>query len=157
MIVVADTSPINYLILIGEIEVLGTLYGRVLIPKAVHEELSRPGAPEPVRLWIAQPPVWLEIRSHSAAPDPSLARLDLGEREAIALAEELAADQIVLDEMLGRRAAQKRGLTVIGTVGVLRDAASEGLLDLRSSIERLQRTNFHISPAILAILFDQSR
>jgi predicted nucleic acid-binding protein len=157
MIVVADTSPINYLILINEIDVLGALYGRVLIPKAVHEELSRPGAPDSVRLWIAQPPDWLEIRAHAIAPDPSLAKLDLGEREAIVLAEELAADQIVLDEMLGRRAAEKRGLSVIGTVGVLREAAWEGLLDLRSSIERLQKTSFHISPAILAILFDESR
>lgn len=55
MIVIADTSPINYLILIGEIEVLPALYGRVLIPPSVHEKLDRPRTPQAVRMWIAHP------------------------------------------------------------------------------------------------------
>jgi len=56
MIVIADTGPINYLILIGEIEVLPPLYHRVAVPPSVCEELKRPRAPEAVRTWIAQPP-----------------------------------------------------------------------------------------------------
>jgi predicted nucleic acid-binding protein len=153
MIVVADTTPINYLILIGEIDVLAKLYGRVVIPPAVQEELTRSRAPESVRAWIMRPPAWLEILSPAPMPeDTALSKLDAGERDAIALAEELSADQLIVDEMLGRREAERRGLSVIGTIGILREAAEEGLLDLRISIERLRQTSFHISPAILAAL-----
>jgi len=156
MIVVADTTPVNYLI--GEIDVLPRLYGRVVIPRAVHEELTHSRAPATVRAWIAQPPGWLEIFSPAPFADTALAKLDAGEREAIALAEQLSRSsdsiQLIVDELLGRREAERRGLPVIGTIGVLREAADEGLLDLRSAIERLRQTSFHISPAILARLLD---
>jgi predicted nucleic acid-binding protein len=56
MIVIADTGPVNYLILIDEIDLLPALYGQLLIPPSVHEELGRKRAPEAVRLWIARPP-----------------------------------------------------------------------------------------------------
>ncbi len=98
MIVVADTSPLNYLILIGEIEILAKIYGKVVIPNAVREELLRASAPEMVRNWTSQPPAWLEIRVPSMVPDASLAALDPGERDAIVLAEELGADQLVVDD-----------------------------------------------------------
>jgi predicted nucleic acid-binding protein len=54
MIVVADTSPINYLLLIKEIDTLSRMYGKVVIPRAVNEELLRPTAPEIVRVWIGE-------------------------------------------------------------------------------------------------------
>lgn len=154
MIVVADTTPVNYLILIGEIDVLAKLYGRVVIPQAVHEELTRSRAPASVRAWIETPPAWLEILSPATVSDIALAKLDAGERDAIALAEELFADQLIVDELLARREAERRGLSIIGTVGVLREAAEEGLLDLRAAVERLRQTSFHISPAILASLLN---
>ena len=102
MIVIADTGPINYLILIGEIELLPALYDRVAVPPSVCEELGRLRAPESVRAWIAQPPSWLEILTPTNSPDSGLAHLDAGERDAILLAEELAADQIIIDEIRGR-------------------------------------------------------
>jgi predicted nucleic acid-binding protein len=161
MIVVADTTPLNYLILIGAIYVLPRLYGRVVIPLAVHEELTHSGAPASVRAWIAQPPDWLEILSPVPVTDIALAKLDVGEREAIALAEQLSLSsdsiQLIVDELLGRREAERRGLAVIGTIGVLREAADEGLIDLRSAIELLRQTSFHISPAVLAQLLDDQR
>jgi predicted nucleic acid-binding protein len=157
MIVVADTTPINYLILIGEIEVLAKLYGRVVIPETVRSELTQAGAPARVREWIAHPPGWLEVLSPSMVPDADLERLDAGERDALALAVEHSADQVIVDELLGRREAERRGLSVIGTIGVLREAAYEGLLDLRIAVERLRQTSFHISPAILASLLDEQR
>ena len=155
MIVVADTTPVNYLILIGEIDVLAKLYGRVVIPFAVREELMRSRAPASVQAWIAQPPHWLEILSPVPVLDAALAKLDAGEREAIALAEELSADQLIVDEIKGRREAERRGLSVIGTLGVLREASVEGLLDLRTAIDCLRGTSFHISPAILASLLGE--
>jgi predicted nucleic acid-binding protein len=62
---------------------------------------------------------------------------------------------LIVDELLGRREAERRGLSVIGTIGVLREAAAEGLLDLRTAIERLRQTSFHISPLILASLIEE--
>jgi predicted nucleic acid-binding protein len=152
MIVVADTSPINYLILIGEIETLTKMYGRVVIPRAVREELLRPSAPEMVRIWMSQLPTWLEVHTPVNAPDASLAALDPGERDAIILAGELNADQLIVDDRQGRHEAEKRGIRVIGTLGVIREAATLGLLDLRTAVKRLEATSFHIAPEILTRL-----
>jgi predicted nucleic acid-binding protein len=78
--------------------------------------------------------------------------LDAGERAAITLAEELAADQLIVDDSFARRVAESRGVSVIGTIGVLQEAAELGLLDLRIAFERLQQTTFHVSPVLLARL-----
>jgi predicted nucleic acid-binding protein len=60
-VVVADTGPINYLVLIGRSEILPALFERGLIPSAVRDELLRPEAPEAVRNWMNAPPAWLEL------------------------------------------------------------------------------------------------
>ena len=155
-LVIADTGPINYLILIGEIEVIPILYGRIIVPTSVCDELKRTRAPKLVRFWIAHPPAWLERRASSQVPDAEIwkARLGAGERDAILLAQELSADDLLIDDLRGRREAQRRHLRFTGTLGVLRAAAKVGLLDLRSAVERLRRTNFHIAQEILDRLFD---
>jgi predicted nucleic acid-binding protein len=156
MIVVADTSPINYLILIEEIHILPKMYGTVAIPAAVRDELLRLSAPAMVRTWIGQLPSWLEVRVPENAPDALLAKLDPGERDAILLAGELRADRLIVDDPEGRREAEKRGLVVMGTLGVLQEAGSLGLLDLRVAVKRLQETSFYLAPEVLArLLKDQ--
>jgi predicted nucleic acid-binding protein len=152
MIVVADTSPVDYLILIQEIDVLPKIYGRVVIPQTVREELGRVSTPELVRSWMYHVPAWLEVRSPSTAPDSSLAKLDAGERDAIVLAAELHADQLIVDDREGRREAERRGIPVIGTLGVLREAAILKLLDIRVAVERLQTTSFFVAPEVLTSL-----
>jgi predicted nucleic acid-binding protein len=142
MIVIADTSPINYLILIEEIGILAKMYGKVVVPNAVRDELLRLSTPEVVRTWIGQAPAWLEVRTPVNAPDAMLAKLDPGERDAILLAGELRADQLIVDDRQGRHEAEKRGIVVIGTLGVLREAATLGLVDLRIAAKRLQATSF---------------
>src|SRR5437879_2594446 len=103
MIVVADTSPLNYLIRLRKAEILLELYGRVIVPSAVLAELRHPDAPEPVRGWAEMPPAWLEIVKVNRI-DSSLAdKLGAGEREAISLALELRADLLLIDERTGRR------------------------------------------------------
>ena len=92
MIVVADTSPLNYLILIDRISILQTLFTRIMVPHAVHDELLRPKAPASVRAWALDLPSWVELLTPSTTPAALLSKLDLGEAEAIALAEELCAD-----------------------------------------------------------------
>jgi predicted nucleic acid-binding protein len=155
MIVVADASPINYLVLIEEIGILPKMYGRVVIPHTVREELVRASAPQLVRAWVGHPPVWLEVRSPLAVPDSALAKLDLGERDAIMLATELQADQLIVDDREGRREAERRAIPVIGTLGVLREAATRKLLDIRVAVERLQTTSFYVAPEVLATLLKE--
>jgi predicted nucleic acid-binding protein len=89
------------------------------------------------------------------APDPSLHYLDSGEREAIALAEEIHADQLLLDEVEARREAARRNLPFIGTLGVLREAARRDLLDLRATLAELQATTFYVHPDLIRSLLDE--
>ena len=152
MIVVADTSPINYLILIQEIDILPKMYGCVVVPQTVRDELVRLTSPQLVRSWVDHLPIWLEVRSPLAPPDSSLAKLDAGERDAIMLATELQADQLIVDDREGRREAEQRGIPVIGTLGVLREAATLNLLDIRVAVERLQGTSFYVAPEVLTKL-----
>jgi predicted nucleic acid-binding protein len=84
MVVVADTSPINYLVLIGSVDILALIYQRVLVPQAVFEELSAADAPVEVRAWLARKPLWLEVSSQEPTSDKSLDYLGRGERDAIA-------------------------------------------------------------------------
>jgi predicted nucleic acid-binding protein len=151
MIVIADTSPLSYLIRIGEIEVVPQLYQQVVIPTMVCNELKNRHAPQAVRTWIASPPAWLEIRMPKLEPDAELmsAELDAGERDAILLALELGADELIIDDLDGRREAERRKLHFVGTLGVLRLAARKRLLDLRDALTRLRQTNFYISQELI--------
>lgn len=148
MIVVADTSPLNYLILIGEIKLLPALYRTVLIPREVHRELLRMEAPATVRTWASNLPEWCEVRLPESAPDSSLSELDPGERDAILLALDIGVDLLLMDESEGRREALRRSLRVAGTIAVLETAAHRGLIDFRSALERLEQTNFRLSTRI---------
>lgn len=80
MRVVADTSPLCYLLLIEQIGLLPSLFERVLIPKAVAAELAHAAADRKLRDWIALPPAWLEI-VEAPPTGAELSRLDAGERE----------------------------------------------------------------------------
>jgi predicted nucleic acid-binding protein len=158
MIVVADTSPLNYLILVGEAELLHQLYGRVLIPQGVLSELEDPGAPSAVVEWTERRPAWLEVRKVTVRLKGASEELDLGEKEAIALAEEYRPHVLLLmDEDAGRREARRRNLRTTGTLGVLDDAAERGLVDLAVAIQRLRSTNFRASDSLLDWLIAHDR
>jgi predicted nucleic acid-binding protein len=145
-LVVADTGPINYLALIGEIEVLSNLWSKVLIPDAVWRELKHPLAPLPVKCWVDSRPQWLEIRS---PVDRSLRpSLHLGESQAISLAIEVRAP-ILLDDIDARRVAKTENLNVFGTIGVLELGAMAGLLDLEKALRALQSTNHRNTPELI--------
>ena len=62
MLIVADTSPLNYLVLIDAVHVLPSLYGRILIPPEVLDELRDESGPKAVQAWAASSPQWLEVR-----------------------------------------------------------------------------------------------
>ena len=149
-VVISDTSPIRYLVLISQVELLRALYREVLLPEAVADELSQPKTPDAVREWISHRPAWLKVMPLTARPGSlSLPDLDAGERDAILLAMDMKADLVLMDEREGVEAARGLGLSVTGTLGVLDRAAELGLIELAPVIARLRQTNFRINPALL--------
>jgi predicted nucleic acid-binding protein len=152
VIVVADAGPLRYLILIEHTHVLPALYGRVLAPPAVISELSKELTPPVVQQWIAHRPDWLRVQASTRDLVPFDKGLHAGELAALALAEELASDALLIDERDGRREAERRGLAVVGTLRVLADAAEHGLVDLPTAFDRLRETNFRVSEPLLQSL-----
>jgi predicted nucleic acid-binding protein len=149
-VVIADTSPLNYLVLIGQVAVLRALYEKVLIPKVL-AELTDPGSPADVSEWARTRPSWLEVKQTGARiADPTLLKLDPGERAAIALAQEEPEALLLVDDSAARLEATRRGIHSTGTLGVLRAAALHGLLDLKAGLQRLRSTNFRASESLVA-------
>jgi predicted nucleic acid-binding protein len=155
-LVVADTGPINYLILIGHIDVLPALFDRVILPAVVRDELKHRKAPVVVQQWIAAPPSWAEVHETVHVHDASMEELDAGEEDAIALAVELRADLILMDDRDGVRIARSKGFRVAGTLGILAMAAEHRLLNLADAFERIKRTSFHYHQETMDQLLDES-
>jgi len=155
MIVVADASPLNYLLLIDAAHVVKPLFREVIIPAAVQCELSHTRAPAVVKDCIAQPPEWLRI----AAPTNILSELDLdaGEAEAISLCLEIQADALLIDDRKGRLTATRHGLKTISTITILETAAGRGLLSLEDAFRRLLKTNFRVAPRLLTEALERHR
>jgi predicted nucleic acid-binding protein len=158
-VVVADTGPLNYLVQIEAIDVLPKLFDTVIVPVAVHDELTHRGAPPAVRAWSASSPAWLEVK-----PNPTSARdvtaprpLEEGERAVIALAEDLRADLILMDDRDAVALARSRGFAVTGTLGVLDLSARRGLIDLVEAFTRLKATTFHYRQGLLDALLTRQQ
>ena len=124
------------------------MYTRILIPPAVLAELQHPLAPKPVQNWAVNAPAWVEVLTPKSSL--ILAQLDLGESEAIALATEVHADVVLIDEQAGRQEAVRRGLKVAGTLSVLDEAEQAGLVDFDEAVAELQKTSFRVSQAVLS-------
>jgi predicted nucleic acid-binding protein len=154
MIVVGDTGPLHYLILLDRADLLHRFYGEVVVPEAVATELSAPSAPEAVRDWMSRPPEWLRIVPvENERVQQVTDELDLGERAAIALAGAIHADLLLIDEAAGRAEAKRRNLRVTGTLGVLRAAAELGLVNVPDVIAQLKDTSFYADDALLKSTF----
>jgi predicted nucleic acid-binding protein len=154
MIVVCDTSPVNYLVLIDEIDLLPQLFTTVVLPAAVMAELQHPRTPPRVASWVRELPPWVRVISpEGLVGDVGLGR---GEAEAIAIASQISADTVLIDERKATVVARQRGLLVTGTLGVLALAAESKLVDLKASIGRLLDTNFRASPALIDDILRQS-
>ena len=154
--VVTDTSPLNYLILIGSDDVLPQLYNQVIIPTAVLRELKHPDTPVLVAQWLSSPPSWLTVEKVEEIFDPALNELGAGEREAISLAQRIVPKALLLiDEIRGRAEAKWRGIHFTGTLGVLDAGAEAGLLYLPETLKRLQATSFYVAPILLKRLLEK--
>lgn len=129
MIIVSDTSPINNLAAINQLHLLHQLYGTVLIPEAVFRELIDPSFPV-AGATEAQTFDWIQtltLSDHTLVEALSN-ELDIGEAEAIALAVEIQADQVLIDERRGRLVATRLNLRYTGILGILVEAKSQGLI-----------------------------
>lgn len=146
-VVVADATPLNYLILINHANILGSLFGAVLIPEAVLAELRHSGAPEVVKQWLRDPPAWLHV-SPVRRMDETV-ELGRGESEAISLALEQNLKVILMDERRGRAAAVARGLLAVGTLNLIDLADELGLIDGVVALDTLRQTTFRAEPALL--------
>lgn len=149
MTVVCNTSPLLVLAKIQRLDLLTRLYARLIIPGAVLDEIGvkADDAAAQIQALVATPPVTLQRATPQALAGLPV-DLGPGEREAIALALETAADLVVLDDQAGRRLAQAHGLQVTGTVGVLVEAQARGLLPaLRPELDRLRAVGFWLAEA----------
>ena len=147
--IVVNASPLIVFRQLGQLDLLQSLTGSILIPPAVQHEVFHD--------W--QVPAWVEVRPLSQAIAPSLLspRLGAGEREAISLAIEAGITWILLDDLAARRAAEGLGLSVAGTLGLLLQARQRGLLDrLRPHLDALIAFNFRISPSLYRLLLDHA-
>ncbi|GAB4177831.1 MAG: DUF3368 domain-containing protein [Coleofasciculaceae cyanobacterium] len=129
MIVISNTSPIIYLSVIGQLDLLRQLYGEILIPTAVFNEITNVGNTDASAV-IVPTLDWIQTRqvANRVLADTLLAEIDSGEAEAIALFIELNADRLLIDERLGRTAAIRLGVGVTGVLGVLIAARRRGLI-----------------------------
>ena len=150
-VVIADSSPLNYLTIIGSVDLLRRLYGTVIVPQQVISELTDSAAPEDVRKWASDLPNWIDLRE-IVVGDDDMMHLDPGERAAIVLAQSEPGALLLIDETAGRIEASRRGIRNTGTLGVLRAAALKDYLDLPTALARLLETNFRVSMELVTAL-----
>jgi uncharacterized protein len=156
MIVVSDTSPILSLTLIGRLELLREIYGSIVIPEAVRQELmvtDHRGAQELAQAdWIITRPTRTAPRS-GASVDPDVIlkllqrEVDRGEAEAIGLAVQLHAEVLLIDERKARQLAQYLELHVVGLLDVLHEAKQRQLIPMIKPVldDLLTRARFRLS------------
>jgi predicted nucleic acid-binding protein len=152
VIVVSNTSPLTNLAAIGQFDLLHRLYGRVYIAQGVWEELNAGGTQWPGCVEVSHAN-WIEQRVVQNQDLVSALRRDLdrGEAETIALALQVGADLVLLDEREGRHAAQRLGLQVVGVVGILLEAKASGALEsVRPHLDALrQEAAFYLDLSLI--------
>lgn len=157
VITFSNTSPLLYLHLIQQLELLPQLYGRVTIPPAVESELAA-GAARGVNVPQVSALPWLQVMPlASTVSIPIVMDLGRGEAEVIALGLENPNSRLILDDTLGRRIARLQKLQVTGTVGVVVKAKHAGYLPtVAPVIGALQKAGLWLSDAVVAEVLRQA-
>ena len=155
MIVISDTTPIVSLIKISRIDLLEKLFGEVCIPEAVFRELTTNTVFESEAEIVKNSPFLktTPVKNRKSLEILQAASgLDDGESEAIILADELKSDILVIDEHKGRKVAQKLGITITGTIGILIQAHDEKIIsteDIKIYLEQLRNSNIRLSESLI--------
>ena len=150
-LVVADTGPIHYLVLTGQIDILLQLFGTIRIPSVVRDELSCAEAPHAVRMWMASPPAWLRVES-VVSLEIAGKTLDAGERAVLSLTGAMRASLVLMDDRSGVAESRRRGFASIGTLGILDLAAARGLVRLSDAFRQLRAANFRYPEDVMNAL-----
>ena len=160
MIVVSDTTPLISLMKLGAINLIEGLYGEILIPEAVYNELTCNNKFFEEAKIISESNfikiVYVENKTEVQMIQ-KYSGLDLGESEAIAYSQQINADLLMMDEAKGRSVARQVGLTTIGTLGILKHAYDKGLLSKEEAINCvciLRKNHRHIDEGLLMIFLD---
>lgn len=121
----------------------------------VFHELQQPNTPVLVREWARSLPTWATVQTPKTVN--AALEVDAGEREAISLAQEINAVAVLMDDRAGRGAAMQCGLAVVGTIGLLEQAAARGMLDLPVAVDRLRQTNARLSPELIDAALERDK
>ena len=149
--VVSDSSPLNYLALLGDFELLRRLYKKLVIPPAVHREVVLQGSPYPVHgAVVAALGKWISLAETSDPEKVAALRaefgLDWGESQAILVAERLDHASLLMDERRGVRCARSRGLAVTRTPMIYASAKILGMIEsVAPKLDQLRRAGFRLS------------
>lgn len=159
MIVVSNTTPLIGLATIERFDLLHALFGEIVISQAVYREAVVAGRTEGGAKREVEAAAWIQTVDviDRLAVDVLLDELDLGEAETIALAGQLNANWVLMDERKGRRKLTQLGIRKIGTIGILLAAKERGLITMVSpEIERLRLQGFSISQAVVDAVLIQA-
>ena len=158
MIIVSDTTPLRYLIEIEEAHILPALYGKIIIPQKVFDELQGQKTPLKVVKWVQNKPAWIEIRQADISLFTPQKHIHEGEREAIALALELQADAFLSDDSTAVKEARRLSILTIRLFNILESAAEDELLDLPEALRKIKLTTFHLpSIEIIDAMIERDR
>ena len=161
MIVVSDTTPLISLLKINQLDLLEKLFGEVLIPEAVFNELT---VDERFQLeaQLIRQKEFIAVKPVNNLESVSILKratgLDQGESEAIVLTDELKADLLLMDEAKGRNVSAQMGLRIMGTIGILIAAYEEHELtsdEVRECVNGLQRAGWHIGQRHYQMLLER--
>ena len=150
--VVANTTPIIALADIGQLDLLRQLYGEIIIPTAVLDEIIS----EPARRKVGESD-WIIVESVSNAEQKRLfkSRLHEGEVEVMLLAQEQHADLVIIDDNAAKKTAKFLGINVTGTMGILIRAKQNGLIDeVKPLIEELLDKGLYIGQEVVDMVLE---
>ena len=149
-IIIADSSPLIGLARIGQLGLLPKLARRIVLPRAVHEEVTAARDDAPGAAEVASQ-TWIEImEADPAVVAPLLILVGRGEAEAIALAQRETAAVLLMDDLRARKLADRLGLRRMGTVALLGQAKREGLIPaLKPALEALVANDIFISQRLI--------
>ena len=147
-IVVSDTTAITHLAKIGALNILHQLYPTIYIPEVVYSELTSHGSHISGAYEVKSFP-WIKILQVENLTEVKLLNetLDLGESEAIALAKEIKADVLIIDEKSGREQAESMGIKIVGVIGILLLAKRKNIvISIKPYLDHLRCSGFRIGP-----------
>ena len=155
--VIVNSTPLIILSKIGELEILKNLYGDIMIPRAVFEEVTRKNDLAKEKILNSE---WIKILEVQDKSDRKIyqAKLHDGEVEVMMLAKEISADLLIIDDNAAKKTAKFLGFTVTGTLGILLKAKAEKIIsEVRPILEKMLAEKFYISDEILNLVLKTAR